>query len=87
MGVALWELDVDGGKLGEAWASPTSELQLLGFALLLLGTILYAQVCLHLLPGLGLRCSPNLLSEEKMVPSAEHASGSMAVKWVGASIA
>lgn len=46
-GVGLWRLQVAGGTIGEAWVSPTSEYQLLGFALLLLGTIIYAQVPLR----------------------------------------
>ena len=44
--VALWELHAGDGKLGEAWAWPTSHLQLLAFSLLLLGTIIYAQVAI-----------------------------------------
>ena len=42
--VGLWKLHVGSGKIGEAWAYPTSELQLFGFGLLLLGTLVYAQV-------------------------------------------
>lgn len=42
--VTLWELNVGEGKVGEAWAWPTSQLQLAAFTLLLLGTIIYAQV-------------------------------------------
>ncbi|KAK9802798.1 hypothetical protein WJX73_007502 [Symbiochloris irregularis] len=45
--VALWETHVGGGKVGEAWAYPTSQLQLIGFALVLLGTVIYAQGSSH----------------------------------------
>ena len=45
VGLSLWLLRVGNGTVGEAWVTPTSQLQLLGFALLLLGTIIYAQVC------------------------------------------
>jgi hypothetical protein len=36
--------------VGEAWVNPASWFQLLGFSLLLAGTIIYAQVLLCLLP-------------------------------------
>lgn len=54
VGLGLWEFHVGDGRVGEAWAYPTSQLQLIGFALVLLGTIIYAQVqCPHPLALIG----------------------------------
>ncbi len=47
-------------NVGEAWVNPASWIQLLGFSLLLAGTIIYAQVCLPT-PYIAL-CDPCLIN-------------------------
>lgn len=42
--LVLFYLNVGKGTVGESWSTPASFLQLGGFLLLLLGTIIYAQV-------------------------------------------
>ena len=42
--LVLYKMHVGGGTVGEPWGNPSSWIQLFGFALLLLGTIMYAQV-------------------------------------------
>ena len=49
--LVLFYLHVGGGTVGEPWVDPASWLQLLGFALLLLGTVIYAQVILRYSPA------------------------------------
>ena len=43
-GAVLHAAGPDGGSLGEAWGKPSGVVSLLGFALLVIGTVLYAQV-------------------------------------------
>ena len=43
-GLLLYEGGAGKGSLGEAWAEPSGAVSLCGFLLLLLGTLLYAQV-------------------------------------------
>ena len=47
-GVLLFHYGVGKGEIGEPWVEPSGAASVAGFALLLLGTILYAQVRLHL---------------------------------------
>lgn len=44
MDLVLFYLNVGKGSVGEEWLMPASIMQLGGFLLLLLGTIIYAQV-------------------------------------------
>jgi hypothetical protein len=54
--LSLYALHVGGGSVGEPWLTPGSWLQLLGFAILLAGTIVYGQVSLSMYFLVAHRC-------------------------------